>query len=280
MKVKEFIQSVKNELAEIVSEGEVDAHLRILIDHFLNLNRAELQLKANEEIDENQADKIKSALEELKTNKPIDYIIQESIFLGYPFFVDESVLIPRAETEELVMMIVEREREATTSILDIGTGSGCIPIGLALERNYTSIDACEISKEALQVAQKNAAKLSVKVNFFELDILNQLPSKKYEVVVSNPPYVKQEEIEGLDAHVKEFEPLIALTPFDEPLLFYRRMIAIADQILLPNGRLYWEIHEDLGNEVCQLFTNTAFEEVKLHQDMFGRDRFVTAVYYP
>ena len=149
-----------------------------------------------------------------------------------------------------------------------------------MERNYSSIDACEISKDALLVAQKNAANLGVKVNFFELDILNQIPPKKYEVVVSNPPYVKQEEIEGLDTHVKEFEPLIALTPFDEPLLFYRRMIAIADQMLLPNGRLYWEIHEDLGKEVCQLFTNTAFEEVKLHQDMFGRDRFVTAIYKP
>lgn len=280
MKLGELIEKLRKELQHITDSHELEAHLRILLQHFLGLNRAETQLNKTKEIDKNKVDQLDFAVGELQANRPLDYIIEESVFLGYPFYVNEAVLIPRPETEELVMLVAENETNIDLSILDIGTGSACIPIGLAMERDYREIEACEVSEAALEVAQINVEKMKVQVKLFLLDILRATPSRKYDVVVSNPPYVLQEEIQGLEKHVKEYEPLIALTPNGEPLLFYKRMIDIADQILNPNGRFYWEIHEDLGKEVCQLFENKPFEKVALHQDMYGRDRFVSAVFRP
>ncbi|MEQ8909155.1 MAG: peptide chain release factor N(5)-glutamine methyltransferase [Vicingaceae bacterium] len=280
MKVVEFVNGLRKELLELQEKAEVEAHVRILLEYYLGYNRAQIQLNGQETIKPEKLAKLQAAVEQLKSKRPLDYIIEESVFLGYPFYVNESVLIPRSETEELVMMVASEEQDLEISILDIGTGSGCIPIGLAKEKNYRQIDGCEVSEAALEVARINAQKLKVEVGLFQLDILNSIPAQKYEVVVSNPPYVLKEEIEGLDAQVKEYEPIIALTPEGGPLLFYKRMIQLADQLLNEGGRFYWEIHEDLGEEVCTLFKGKPFKKVQLHQDMYGRDRFVTAVFSP
>lgn len=276
MNVKELVDYLRLELNKCKEKDESEAHLRILMDHYMGLNRAQIQLNGNQLVGDDKRKVIFEALEQLKLNRPLDYIIGESNFLGFPFVVNESVLIPRPETEELVMLICDKERDEALSILDIGTGSGCIPIGLQLERNYENVEACEISLDALKVASLNAEKLKAKVNFFHLDILKEVPNKKYDVVVSNPPYVLQEEIDGLEKQVNEYEPIIALTPGAEPLLFYKRMISIADKMLKPNGRFYWEIHEDLGKETLALFKAKPFLNIQLHQDMFGRDRFISA----
>ncbi len=278
MKLGELLEKLRTELQHITDSRELEAHIRILIQHFFGLNRAEVQLNKDKELNEDKLQQLQQAVNELQAHRPLDYIIGESVFLGYPFYVNESVLIPRPETEELVMLVAEHETESDIAVLDIGTGSGCIPIGLALEGDYREIEACEVSEAALEVAQINVKKLNVKVKLFQLDILQELPSRKYDVVVSNPPYVFQEELRGLEQHVKEYEPIIALAPNGEPLLFYKRMIAIAEQLLNTGGRFYWEIHEEMGEEVCALFDNQAFKGVRLLQDMYGRDRFVTAIY--
>jgi release factor glutamine methyltransferase len=263
-----------------MEERERDDHLRILFEHYLSYKRVDLVLNSNKEVDSSVVDSILFAIEQLKTKKPIDYIINETEFLGYPLYVDEGVLIPRSETEELVMLILEKETDEGIEILDIGTGSGCIPIGLALEREYKKIAACELSLDALAVAKQNGLNYNLDIDFYQLDILKETPNKKFDVVVSNPPYVKQEEIVNLDKNVKEYEPLIALTPFDDPLVFYKRMISISDKILKKGGRLYWEIHEDLGKETLDLFIGSSFQNCKLHEDMYGRDRFISAQYLP
>ncbi|MEX2380090.1 MAG: peptide chain release factor N(5)-glutamine methyltransferase [Vicingaceae bacterium] len=276
MKLKEYIQELKSELAQIFQEREAENHLGILLQHFFGLSRVDRVLRAEEEVGASKLDELDKVLAELRKEKPIDYVLNESIFWGYPFYVDERVLIPRSETEELVMLVLEHEKEENISIFDIGTGSGCIPIALGMERAYAQIDACDVSKPALEVAQKNAEKHQVEVRFFEMDILTDLPEHPYDVVVSNPPYVKEEEIASLQKRVNEYEPIIALTPHGDPLKFYKHMINQTKYLLKKGGRFYWEIHEDLGPEVIELFANRNFDQIDLIEDMYGRNRMVKA----
>src|SRR5690554_3111630 len=279
MNLGSFVKQLKGELEQFLEGREIENHLRILLDYYLDIDRANQTLRAKEEVPEEKMKAMMGAVDELKTGKPIDYILNESIFWGFPFYVDENVLIPRPETEELVLLIMDNEDEnEDLEVLDIGTGSGCIPIALKYEREKMQIDACDISVEALKVAERNAQSLKVAVHFFELDFINNLPNKKYDIVVSNPPYIEEEEIERLEKNVKEYEPIVALTPFGDPLTFYRRMLEADDKILKPGGRFYWEIHEDFGRETMALFEGEPYEEVELIQDMYARHRMVRAVY--
>jgi len=278
MQLSEFKSYFINNLRSQYNSQEKETLFRTLIGYHLNLNRAELHLNLKRDLKEKELDSLKMALLELNNSKPIDYIIHETIFMGYPFYVDERVLIPRPETEELVMFILESEsNNHGIEILDIGTGSACIPIGLYKENTSFKIDACDVSEGALEVAKINCEELDAKIDLLELDILNETP-RKYDVIVSNPPYVKEEELIGLDKNVVEFEPLIALAPKGDPLLFYRRMIELKSEILKPNGRFYWEIHEDMGEEVLALLRQNNFKEIELRKDMYDRDRLVRAVY--
>ena len=276
MKLKQYVQNLKSELLQVFDEREAENHLSILLQHFFKLSRVDRVLKAENEVDALKVSEVEKAVEQLREQKPIDYVLKETIFWGFPFYVDENVLIPRAETEELVMLVLENEKEDNISILDIGTGSGCIPVALGMEREYRQIDACDVSLEAIEVAKKNAKKHKVKVNFYELDILKSLPQEPFDVVVSNPPYVLEEEIESLQKRVKEYEPIIALTPFGDPLTFYKRMLDEVEHLLKKGGRFYWEIHEDLGLEVVELFKNKPFDQVELIEDIYGRNRMVKA----
>ena len=164
------------------------------------------------------------------------------------------------------------------TILDIGSGSGCIPITLDLEGDFDVVDALEISEIANVTARKNAKNLNSSVTFSNLDILTDYPNRKYDIIVSNPPYVKEDELESLDKNVVEYEPLIALAPKGDPLTFYKRMIELAPMILNKGGKYYWEIHEDLGKEVLDLLDRKEFSAVELRQDLYGRDRLVKATY--
>ena len=278
MLLSELINQIKSELSVQFEPRELENHIYILIEHFLGINKAMAFLEADKEIDPESESKIIAAIAELKLNRPLDYILNTSVFYGREFFVDESVLVPRSETEELVLLVIENEPETNIEIFEIGTGCGCIPISLDLEQHYAKIDACEISKTAIEVARRNAIDLKADVDIFELDILTEIPKRKYDVVVSNPPYVKMEELEGLDKNVIEYEPVIALAPDGEPLTFYKRMISIVDDLLKPGGRFYWEIHEDLGQDVIDLLLEADFYNVKLYKDLYDRDRFVSAVY--
>jgi len=277
MKLSEFSPYLKEELSPLFSEREASNLISILFDYYLGLSRTSQLLAQDRILSESEITLLQNALGDLKKHKPIDYVINQSIFFGYEFFVDDRVLIPRSETEELVQWILENETDPMCEILDIGSGSGCIPITLDLEGDYKRVDACEVSEAANEVARINAKNLHSNVTFEKLDILSQVPSKKYDIVVSNPPYVKKEELHTLDKNVVDYEPGIALAPEgNDPLLFYKRMIVIAPQMLKKDGRLYWEIHEDLGKEVLELLENASFNDVELKQDLYGRDRLVRA----
>ncbi len=279
MILSELKKELKLKLEGQFNEREIQQLLVILFEKILSLSRVEQSLAANLILTEAQSKELNKAVNQLLENMPVDYIVNETSFYGREFYVDENVLIPRSETEELVLMVLENELKKGQSILDIGSGSGCIPITLELEGSFAKVDACEISEKANEVARKNAKALNASVNFTRLDILTQIPSNTYDIVVSNPPYVKQEELVGLDKNVIEFEPVIALAPDGEPLTFYKRMIEIAPNILKEGGRLYWEIHEDFGKEIVDLLEQSQlFSNVQLKQDLYSRDRLVRAVF--
>lgn len=280
MKLKSWSNHFREILQNQYDNREIDQLLYRVCDKILNYNRADLVLNSAVELPVEDLEKLNQVLEQLKLGKPFDYIFSETIFMGLEFYVDANVLIPRPETEELVLLVLENEKDKDIDLLDIGTGSGCIPIALLKERNYRQMDACEVSEKALNVARKNGQILGVDINWKLLDILTELPAKPYDVVISNPPYVKPEELKKLDKNVIEWEPKIALAPESDPLEFYKRMIDKVDKLLLPGGRFYWEIHEDLGEEVLGLLTDDQFKNTKLIEDMYGRDRFVITEYQP
>lgn len=278
MNIADYTTFLKEELQEQFSERELQNHIALLYEHFLNLNRSQTILSQQRDLSAEELKQLNEALIKIKAHQPIDYILGESLFYGRSFFVDERVLIPRPETEELVLWVLEEEKEKGLSILDIGSGSGCIPITLSLEGSFEKVVACDVSEEANEVARLNAQQLHADIEIHCIDILKELPGESFDVVVSNPPYVKEEELEYLDKNVVEYEPRIALAPEGDPLTFYKRMIACAPSLLKKKGRFYWEIHEELGKEVVQLLDRAGFLEIELRRDLFDRDRLVKAVY--
>ena len=224
-------------------------------------------------------------LEELLTHKPVQYVLQEAWFCGMKLFVNEHVLIPRPETEELVEAVRKDPRLKPVTgyhckILDIGTGSGCIPIALKKKLPHCEIYSCDISDKALEVAGKNAAAQEVEISFLQLDFLNRdnrnrLP--KVNIIVSNPPYIPEQDKQAMHKNVLDFEPALALfVENNDPLLFYK---AIADFRLIklnPGGAIYTEIHEDQGTNVKELFVLKGYTNVTIEKDMQGKDRIVKA----
>ncbi|EON75689.1 putative protoporphyrinogen oxidase [Lunatimonas lonarensis] len=216
------------------------------------------------------------ALEQVLAGVPIQYVLGEALFYGRTFLVDSNVLIPRRETEELVHWIIQAHPQSRLRVLDIGTGSGCIPITLALELQHPSVHALDISEHALGVAKKNAQRHHVAMAFHQLDVLNDaLPPGGWDIIVSNPPYVTQREATSILPHVLDHEPHLALfVPDHAPLLFYAAITSKAMDSLVPGGMLYVEINESFGEETRQLFLETGLEKVEIKRDMQGKDRMV------
>ena len=216
----------------------------------------------------------------LKTHEPIQYILGETQFYGLPFIVTPATLIPRPETEELVDWVVSEflHHNSELKLLDVGTGTGCIAISLAKNIPNATVSALDISKEALQVASQNAKINKVKVNFMESDIVKvkTLP-QKYDVIVSNPPYVRNSEKKKMQKNVLDFEPSSALFVGDDnPLVFYSKITELASKYLNPNGLLFFEINEYLSKELIQLLEKEFFINIELKKDVFGKDRMIKA----
>ena len=232
---------------------------------------------------------------ELLAHRPVQYVLQESWFCGMKFFVDERVLIPRPETEELVEWVAQTiaagiaaatpaqsiaPAPSPGAILDVGTGSGCIAISLAKQLPALNTHSCDISEDALAVARGNAADLGVAVHFHHLDFLDSrqwtaLPPVQW--LVSNPPYIPLDERTNMASHVTEAEPALALfVPDNDPLVFYRALAEFARQKLLPGGSIFVEIHEDLASGTLEVFKAAGFQQVILRKDMQGRDRMIRA----
>jgi len=216
----------------------------------------------------------------LSKNQPVQYVLRESWFCGMKFYVDQHVLIPRPETEELVEWVASESTTASLSILDVGTGSGCIAISLKKKLPVATVHACDISPDALTVARSNATDLQAEIDFQLMDILDSrqresLPS--LDLIVSNPPYIPLRDKSSMSPHVVEYEPHIALFVKDEdPIVFYQAIAQLGRERLSPTGALYAEIHEDRTGQVVSAFKKAGFQNIVVRQDMQGKDRMIKA----
>ena len=268
------------ELSAIYTDEEARQFLNMLIHHFFGFSRAELALNPSIRISESEILSLHFAVKDLKKHKPIQYITGTSEFSGFNFQVNESVLIPRPETEELVQLIVSAEKQESLRLLDIGTGSGCIAISLEKKLGNPSISAVDIDANALKLASTNAVQNNTEINFFQVNMLDENAWKKlgvYDVIVSNPPYVTVDDKKEMAENVLNFEPHLALfVPENDELIFYRKICAFSQKHLAKGGRIYFEINENKGCKIEKLLKESGFQQVKLHQDFRGKTRFSSA----
>ncbi len=282
LKLKEFKTDFFSKLLPLFPETEVESFFYLLTETYLKKKRIQLALEPDLEINEEQHQQYQKALRRLLQQEPIQYILGDTEFFGYPFQVNQHTLIPRPETEELVAWIIEdckfNIQNSTFKILDIGTGSGCIPISLAKELPQAKVSSMDVSEEALKVAQINSTLNQAEVKLIQQDILQtESLLGKYDVIVSNPPYVRELEKEQMHNNVLGFEPELALFVADEdPLIFYRKIAQLAKEALTENGSLYFEINEYLPEELVSLLEEIGYQNVELKKDIFGKYRMCKA----
>lgn len=291
MLLKNFKTIFISELTSIYDEVEVESFFYLSLEKLHNLKRIDLALQPNFELTESEIINWNNILDDLKSQKPIQYILGETEFYGLPFLVNENVLIPRPETEELVQLIIVESqmiKKETIRILDIGTGSGCIAVSLAKKLPHAEVFAIDVSEKALKVAKKNAEINQVNINFIQTNILetnnlaqlstfNQQPTTAFDVIVSNPPYVRHLEKEEIKKNVLDYEPHLALFVEDnDALLFYRKIAQLSKTSLTQNGKLYFEINQYLGKETVELLEELEYENIKLLKDIYDNDRMIVS----
>ena len=289
MLLKHYKKHFFNSLKDIQDEQEIESFFFILTEYLHHLTRVEVALQPNFELSDTEIEKWNSILVQLQQDKPIQYITGEAWFYGLRFEVNENTLIPRPETEELVEWILNSpitQNPSPINILDIGTGTGCIPIALKANLSQANVIAIDVSKKALEVAKRNAESNKVEINFIQANILDvedllilptpnsQLPAS-IDIIVSNPPYVRNIEKLEIKKNVLNYEPHLALFVEDtDALLFYRKIAQLALKSLSPKGLLFFEINQYLGKETVELLQNLGFKNIELKKDMFGNDRMV------
>jgi release factor glutamine methyltransferase len=279
MSLQALKQECKAALADKYESIELNSLMSILFEHITGWDQLKQALNKEQVLSQDIIDQFQKALQSLKEGMPIQYIIGKAWFMGNEFIVNEHVLIPRPETEELVDWIIEYATiiNKPLQILDIGTGSGCIPIALKLALPHCMVAGLDISELALQTAKENASQLKADISWIQEDILNTtyLPNQ-FDIIVSNPPYIPFKENVNMQVQVKNFEPSIALFVKDEdPLIFYRTVARLGKQYLSPNGQLFFEMHYDQGKALLSLFDEMGYH-AELRQDMFGKDRMLRA----
>ena len=280
MLFKTYKATFQQELSSLYDEKEIESFFYIVLESFHNLKRIDLALNPDSEMDADQLLRWEHVLNELKKQKPIQYILGATEFYGLPFLVNEDTLIPRPETEELVEWILESTKyeiqNTKLKVLDIGTGSGCIAISLAKNLPNAQVFALDVSEKALAIAQKNAKINTVEVHFMLKNILETEDlAEQFDVIVSNPPYVRNLEKAEIKSNVLDYEPHLALfVEDDDALLFYRKIAQLAKKNLTKNGRLYFEINQYLGKETFELLESLGFKNVELRKDIYGNDRMI------
>ena len=286
-----LLKEIKNifhlELDAIYGKDEVNSFFYLLIEHYFDLERFVLAIQPELIIDKEQETVIFQALSKLKLEKPIQHIIGTAYFMDLDFKVNEHVLIPRPETEELVRWILDDVKDVKQSltILDMGTGSGCIPISLDKNLTNAKVFGLDISTEVLKVADENNRLLGASVNFFNADILSldketaiKELDQKFDIIISNPPYVRELEKEEMQNNVIDHEPGLALfVPDEDPLKFYSAVVNFAADHLSEDGCLYLEINQYLGKEKMSLLEKSNFKTIELRKDMFGNDRMIKGI---
>ncbi|MDG1697665.1 MAG: peptide chain release factor N(5)-glutamine methyltransferase [Polaribacter sp.] len=282
MILKEFRAYIHENLSGIYPKTEIDSFFYILIEEKLNLQRIDTFLKPDFLIIDDSLSELKNIIKRLENEEPIQYILKKTSFYGLPFIVDENTLIPRPETEELVAWVVEEVAKETLqknqklSILDIGTGTGCIPVSLAKNIPKSNVSAIDISKKALEIAKKNALLNDTEIDFFEIDILtSQSLPQQFDIIVSNPPYVRELEKKEIKKNVLQNEPHLALfVANDNPLVFYKKIANLAKKFLTKKGILFFEINQYLEKETKKMLEKKGFKNIELRKDLFGNYRMI------
>lgn len=280
---EKFIQGLKT----CYPETEILTFFNRLAEAYLGMKRIDITLNPDRKLTETEQKRFETALNRLKNHEPLQYILGETEFYGLPFLVNKNVLIPRPETEELVDWIVKDFQKTLSAerkneffkILDIGTGSGCIAVSLAKNLPQAQVFGLDFSKEALEMASKNAALNSVEVEFIHADILEiEILPQQFDIIVSNPPYVRELEKSELQFNVLDHEPASALfVPDQDALLFYRKIGVFALKNLVPGGKLYFEINEYLETETHDLIAGFGYKEIVLQKDIYGKSRMLKAI---
>ena len=283
MSLNEIKQALKKQLAAQFESVELGPILSILIEHITGWDQMQQVLHKDNSISEDQLLAFETASAQLLAGRPIQYITGKAWFMGAAYTVNEQVLIPRPETEELVDWVIEYAeiKGKALRILDIGTGSGCIAIALKKALPEATVVAIDISTNAIKIAEGNAATLKTKIEFIALDILNTafLPGQ-YDVIISNPPYIPMQEMKNMELQVIDHEPNIALfVPDEDPLVFYKAIARLAKLHLSSNGQLFFEIHYDQGDAMIQLLDEMHFH-AELRPDLFEKDRMIRASLKP
>ena len=279
MTLQEIKKNFQEELKGIFPSEEIDMFFFMIVQKEFGFSKSKTLASLKEEVSMGESIMIHGCLNRLKKSEPIQYILEETEFYGLPFKVSPYVLIPRPETEELVDWVVQEyknHKSESLEVLDIGTGSGCIAVSLAKKLHWANVSALDVSKKALGIAEENAQHNQVEIDFFERDILqaDSLP-KSYDVIVSNPPYVRESEKKTMQKNVLNYEPHTALYVDDEdPLRYYQKIAHLAKKHLTSGGALYFEINEYLSKELIELLQNEGFKRCVLKQDLFGKDRML------
>lgn len=273
---KELFRELKNKVSLHEYPDEIDAIIYQVLCTTLHLTKTDVLIEKEIEISPALEVRLHEIIARINQAEPIQYILEEAWFMDRKFYADPAVLIPRSETEELVRLVVEQSSEPFF-VLDIGTGSGCIPISIKLDCPHATVYATDISEAALAVAKRNAMSLHAEVTFLHHDILTEeIPLELLDVVVSNPPYVLENEMASLRENVIKFEPHLALfTPTNDPLKFYKVIAERGILALKPDGKIFVEINQQFGKEVANLFVATGFQNVTIKKDIFGNDRIVS-----
>jgi release factor glutamine methyltransferase len=284
--IKEVFAIFKHQLNNLYNAQETEALTLMVLTEILHSSKAMIKAFPEQELNLTQQEEANTILTQLKTGKPLQYALGYTEFYGLKFLVNPAVLIPRPETEELVQWALESWQLSVGSwqlpfaILDIGTGSGCIAISLKKNLPGVEVSAIDISTDALQTAQENAKLNEVDINFIEADILNinfEIEIPKFDIIISNPPYVTLTDKKQMHTNVTDFEPHTALfVPENDPLIFYKAIADFAVINLTKNGLLFFEINESLGKETVELLETKGFKNVELRRDMGGKDRMIKA----
>ena len=274
-------ESLWRRLTGIYDTDEAKAIVRFVLDVRFGLTLTDIVCGKTDHLSKTDQKDLEDLIQRLEKGEPVQYVLGVAEFCGRTFHVEPGVLIPRPETSELVQWISQEDGPFATSVLDVGTGSGCIAITLALEMPEAKVTAWDISKEALTIAQKNAKALGANVTFEEQDILNprnqdnSLSPNSWDIIVSNPPYICNQEKATMERHVLEHEPHLALfVPDDNPLRFYRAIANYAQKTLNTNGVLYFELNPLYAIDTERMVQDLGFVETEIKLDMFGKQRFL------
>ena len=275
--MKQLLKKINDAIGALYTQSEVSALSRIIATELLNISQTNYLLKEPITLTPEEEEKVTDAIERLQQHEPIQYILGYSDFCGLRFAVTPAVLIPRPETSELIEWITE-ESHTAKSILDIGTGSGCIAVSLATMMPQARVTAWDISTQALAVALKNSTANGCNVLFEERNILTYEPTdESYDIIVSNPPYIKEVEKKEMEDNVLLWEPHLALfVPDNDPLLFYRTIAEKAQKMLTPGGKLFFEINRAHGTETVEMLSRLGYHNITLRKDLAGNDRMVRA----